>query len=96
MLRENAIGGLSARIGMLTISYSLLIDHSISMIRHEMPVQNELSKQNIQDRYHGTNDPVARKILNQHSTSMGLAPPEDKTIVRLFAVLLHVWIANWM
>lgn len=48
---------------------------------HEMPVKNELSKQNIQDRYHGHNDPVARKILNQHASSMGLTPPEDKAIV---------------
>lgn len=49
---------------------------------HEMPTNNELSKQNIQDRYHGHNDPVARKIMNTHATSLGLAPPEDKTIVR--------------
>ncbi|KIP09080.1 hypothetical protein PHLGIDRAFT_103302 [Phlebiopsis gigantea 11061_1 CR5-6] len=56
--------------------------------RHEMPVQNELSKQNIQDRYHGNNDPVARKILNQHATRMGLAPPEDKAITSLFLTTL--------
>ena len=49
--------------------------------RHEMPVDNELSKQNIQDRYHGHNDPVARKILTQHASAMGLPPPEDQTIV---------------
>ena len=53
-----------------------------------MPVQNELSKQNIQDRYHGNSDPVARKILNQHATRSGLAPPEDKSIVSIFALLL--------
>ena len=46
-----------------------------------MPVENALSKQNIQDRYHGKNDPVANKILNTHATSMGLAPPEDQNIV---------------
>ncbi len=46
-----------------------------------MPVDNELSKQNIQDRYHGRSDPVAHKILNNHATSMGLTPPEDQTIV---------------
>ena len=51
--------------------------------RHEMPVQNELSKQNIQDRYHGRNDPVAKKILATHAASMGLQPPEDQSIVRL-------------
>lgn len=50
---------------------------------HEMPVQNELSKQNIQDRYHGRSDPVAQKIMNGFATSQGLAPPEDKSIVRI-------------
>lgn len=49
-----------------------------------MPVQNELSKQNIQDRYHGHNDPVAKKILSQHATAMGLQPPEDQNVVRDF------------
>lgn len=47
-----------------------------------MPVDNELAKQNIQDRYHGRQDPVAQKILNTHAKSMGLTPPEDKAIVR--------------
>lgn len=45
-------------------------------------MQNELSKQNIQDRYHGRNDPVAKKILNINATNMGLQPPEDQSIVR--------------
>lgn len=53
-----------------------------------MPVQNELSKQNIQDRYHGRNDPVARKILSTHATNMGLQPPEDQNIVCLFSPIL--------
>ena len=48
---------------------------------HEMPVDNELSKQNIQDRYHGRNDPVANKIMSSHASTMGLAPPEDQSIV---------------
>ena len=48
-----------------------------------MPVQNELSKQNIQDRYHGRNDPVAKKIMSTHAANMGLQPPEDPNIVRL-------------
>ncbi|KAI0362372.1 pre-mRNA-splicing factor SLT11 [Trametes cingulata] len=52
--------------------------------RHEMPVQNELSKQNIQDRYHGRNDPVAKKILATHAANMGLQPPEDQSITSLF------------
>ncbi|KAF9075173.1 pre-mRNA-splicing factor SLT11 [Rhodocollybia butyracea] len=52
--------------------------------RHEKPVDNELSHQNIQDRYHGRNDPVARKILSTHAESQGLKAPEDQTITSLF------------
>ncbi|CAJ0920136.1 21323_t:CDS:2 [Entrophospora sp. SA101] len=33
--------------------------------RHEIPEENELSHQNIKDRYYGTNDPVAKKMLNR-------------------------------
>lgn len=51
--------------------------------RHEKPVDNELSHQNIQDRYHGRNDPVARKIMGAHAESQGLKPPEDPSIVRM-------------
>lgn len=47
-----------------------------------MPVENELSKQNIQDRYLGQNDPVARKILAGHADKQGLKPPEDESVVR--------------
>jgi pre-mRNA-splicing factor RBM22/SLT11 len=50
--------------------------------RHEMPVNNELSHQNIQDRFHGRNDPVAKKIMSAHAESQGLKPPDDETIVR--------------
>lgn len=46
-----------------------------------MPVKNELSKQNIQDRYFGNNDPVARKILAGHAEKQGLNPPEDESVV---------------
>ncbi|KAI0277222.1 pre-mRNA-splicing factor SLT11 [Russula aff. rugulosa BPL654] len=52
--------------------------------RHEMPVKNELSKQNIQDRYFGNNDPVARKILAGHAENQGLKPPEDESVMSLF------------
>ena len=55
---------------------------SLRSPRHEMPVQNDLSKQNIQDRYHGRNDPVAKKILSTHAANKGLQPPEDTSIVR--------------
>jgi pre-mRNA-splicing factor RBM22/SLT11 len=51
-----------------------------------MPVKNELSKQNIQDRFFGQNDPVARKILAGHAEQQGLKPPEDESVV---SSLLH-------
>ncbi|KAH7929746.1 hypothetical protein BV22DRAFT_1029141 [Leucogyrophana mollusca] len=52
--------------------------------RHEKPVENELSHQNIQDRYHGRNDPVARKIMATHADTQGLKPPEDQSITSIF------------
>src|SRR6266849_1652665 len=54
---------------------------ALAAFRHEMPVENELSKQNIQDRYFGNNDPVARKILAGHAEDQGLKPPEDESVV---------------
>ena len=52
--------------------------------RHEKPQENGLEKQNIADRYHGNNDPVAKKILREHAESKGLVAPEDKAIVSRF------------
>lgn len=52
--------------------------------RHEMPTEGPLAKQSIQDRFHGTNDPVAHKILARHAESQGLKPPEDTSITSLF------------
>lgn len=49
--------------------------------RHEKPVDNELSKQNMQDRYYGRADPVANKILSGYADTQGLKPPEDETVV---------------
>lgn len=51
--------------------------------RHEIPQTNELSHQNIQDRYHGHNDPVARKILATNAENRGLRPPDDNTVVSM-------------
>jgi pre-mRNA-splicing factor RBM22/SLT11 len=48
--------------------------------RHEMPEDNELSKQNIKDRYYGINDPVANKILRRVADEPKLEPPEDKYV----------------
>lgn len=53
----------------------------LAVSSHEVPVDNELSKQNIQDRYFGNNDPVARKILAGHAENQGLKPPEDESVV---------------
>ncbi|GJJ12599.1 hypothetical protein Clacol_006842 [Clathrus columnatus] len=52
--------------------------------RHEKPADNGLDHQNIQDRYYGKNDPVAKKLLNQYATAQGLAPPEDTAVMSLF------------
>lgn len=49
--------------------------------RHEMPVDSNLSNQNLQDRYHGRADPVARKILSGYAEGKGLVPPDDVTVV---------------
>lgn len=49
--------------------------------RHEMPVENNLSNQNLQDRYYGRADPVARKILSIYAEGQGLKPPDDVTVV---------------
>lgn len=54
---------------------------------HEIPDKNELSNQNIKDRYYGRNDPVAKKILRQNATTLGLQPPEDQSIVSSLALL---------
>eukprot|EP01015_Nassula_variabilis_P032781 TRINITY_DN7724_c0_g3_i1.p1 TRINITY_DN7724_c0_g3~~TRINITY_DN7724_c0_g3_i1.p1 ORF type:complete len:212 (+),score=26.97 TRINITY_DN7724_c0_g3_i1:66-701(+) len=34
--------------------------------RHELPVENDLSVQNFQDRFYGTSDPVAKKLSLIH------------------------------
>ncbi len=52
--------------------------------RHELPKHDKddpMSKQNIKDRFHGVNDPVARKIMNKHQSELGLTPPDDKEVV---------------
>jgi len=56
--------------------------------RHEIPQNNEMASQSIKDRYHGTNDPVARKILSGHAAAHGMQPPEDESITSLFLTLL--------
>jgi len=54
--------------------------------RHELPSDRNmnLANQNMQDRYHGRNDPVAKGILARNAENMGLKPPEDPTVTSLF------------
>jgi hypothetical protein len=72
------------------MSLSVCLIHTVSSEtnhaksdRHEMPEKNELSNQNIKDRYYGRNDPVAKKILSTHAASRGLQPPDDESIVSI-------------
>ncbi|CAA7271534.1 unnamed protein product [Cyclocybe aegerita] len=52
--------------------------------RHEIPAENGLGHQNMQDRYYGRSDPVARKILSGNAENQGLQPPDDVTVTSLF------------
>ena len=58
--------------------------------RHEMPPPpSALSKQNIQDRYAGRNDPVALKMLGRvkgggRVDNGGLVPPDDASVTTLW------------
>ena len=81
MLKGNALGVQNVHIG----TKSRLILEAEQLFnrthRHEKPVENDLSHQNMQDRYYGRNDPVARKIMATHADSQGLTPPDDQSIV---------------
>eukprot|EP01066_Platyproteum_vivax_P006807 Platyproteum_vivax@DN2503_c0_g1_i1.p1 len=52
--------------------------------RHEMPEKNELSHQNIRDRFFGENDPVANKLLRKVDSTANANPPDDKSITTLY------------
>ncbi|TFL07543.1 hypothetical protein BDV98DRAFT_520513 [Pterulicium gracile] len=56
--------------------------------RHEKPVEGDLAHQNIQDRYYGRNDPVARKIMSSNAQAQGLKAPEDTSVMSLFLTAL--------
>ncbi|KAK4058642.1 Pre-mRNA-splicing factor slt11 [Microbotryomycetes sp. JL221] len=45
-------------------------------------------KRNRPRLYYGTNDPVARKIMNKHADESGLTPPLDQSITSLFLTSL--------
>eukprot|EP00163_Fabomonas_tropica_P018326 TRINITY_DN32611_c0_g1_i1.p1 TRINITY_DN32611_c0_g1~~TRINITY_DN32611_c0_g1_i1.p1 ORF type:complete len:366 (-),score=51.55 TRINITY_DN32611_c0_g1_i1:130-1227(-) len=53
--------------------------------RHEMPTTGALANQNMKDRYYGTNDPVAAKMLNRiQNKASDLTPPADPLIKTLY------------
>ena len=58
--------------------------------RHEIPADNEMAHQNMQDRYHGRNDQVARKIMSSHAEAQGLKPPDDITVVSTTLIVLRL------
>ncbi|XP_034254456.1 pre-mRNA-splicing factor RBM22 [Thrips palmi] len=54
--------------------------------RHEKPTDPDdpLADQNIKDRYYGTNDPVADKLMRRADSMPKLEPPEDRSITTLY------------
>eukprot|EP00037_Helgoeca_nana_P011942 m.107585 g.107585 ORF g.107585 m.107585 type:complete len:388 (+) comp21163_c0_seq1:13-1176(+) len=54
--------------------------------RHEMPTNPDdpLAKQNMKDRYYGSSDPVAEKMMRRASKIPSLEPPADKAITSLY------------
>lgn len=55
-------------------------------LRHEKPTDPDdpLADQNIKDRFHGVNDPVANKLLRRAAALPHLEPPEDLSITTLY------------
>ncbi|KAG2435021.1 hypothetical protein HYH02_012018 [Chlamydomonas schloesseri] len=53
--------------------------------RHELPTADPaLANQSYKDRYYGTNDPVAAKMLKRVDELNKLTPPEDTSITTLY------------
>lgn len=54
--------------------------------RHEKPTDPDdpLSDQNMKDRYYGSNDPVAEKLLKRVSEMPRPVPPEDKSVTTVY------------
>jgi len=61
--------------------------------RHEKPTDPDdpLADQNIKDRYYGTNDPVADKLMRRAATLPRLDPPEDKSVTTLYIGICHIF-----
>lgn len=49
-----------------------------------MDPEDPLAEQNIRDRYYGTNDPVAEKLMKKASDMPKLEKPEDPLITTLY------------
>ena len=54
--------------------------------RHEKPTDPDdpMANQNLKDRYYGTNDPVADKLLKRYADMPKLVTPDDKNITTLY------------
>eukprot|EP00794_Sanderia_malayensis_P016806 gene16806-18502_t len=54
--------------------------------RHEMPTDpnSPLANQNIKDRFYGSSDPVADKLLKRAASMPKLEPPTDKSVMTLY------------
>lgn len=52
--------------------------------RHTVPSSGEIAKQNYHDRFHGLNDPVARRMLARAARMPSLKPPSDLNITTIF------------
>jgi len=52
--------------------------------RHELPQGGELAHQKLRDRFHGEDDPLAKKILRRAEEDFTLLPPEDKSITTIY------------
>jgi pre-mRNA-splicing factor RBM22/SLT11 len=52
--------------------------------RHDVPEINDLSEQNLKDRFYGMNDPIAKRLLKGYFDSKPPKPPVDIKITSLY------------
>ena len=58
----------------VSVNCSSAVVLSNAIIRHEKPTDSALAKQNVQDRPHGHDDPVAQTIIAKCTDNPGLNP----------------------
>ena len=60
--------------------------YNVDYFSHDTPkpVDDKLSVQNIKDRFYGTNDPVAEKLLSRAKAAPKLVVPTDQSITTLY------------